>query len=151
MNHPLLILASSRSFTSVICAALGQHPQMYGLPELHLFVADTLAGRERFQARSKFIRRARRALAEGENQLVLELMDVILGARPKNGAARQMRRAALERLAARATNGVEQNIYRGAAAALRGGAPAPTRLTTVRLQFSTTHRSKNERATSCER
>ena len=103
MNHPLLILASSRSFTSVICAALGQHPQMYELPELHLFVADTLAGRERFQARSKFIRRARRALAEGENQLVLELMDVILGARPKNGAARQMRRAALERLAACAT------------------------------------------------
>ena len=54
MKHPLLILASPRSFTSVICAALGQHPQMYGLPELHLFVADTLAGRERFQARSKF-------------------------------------------------------------------------------------------------
>jgi hypothetical protein len=52
--RPLLILAAPRSFTSVVCAALGQHPQMYGLPELHLFVADTLAGRERFQARSKF-------------------------------------------------------------------------------------------------
>ena len=52
--RPLLILASPRSFTSVVCAALGQHPQMYGLPELHLFVSDTLAGRKRFQARSKF-------------------------------------------------------------------------------------------------
>ena len=67
--------------------------------------------------------RARRALAEVGNQLVLELTDLILGARPKNGAARQMRRAALERLAARATNGVEQNIYRRAATALRDGAP----------------------------
>jgi hypothetical protein len=54
MNHPLLILASPRSFTSVICAALGQHPQMYGFPELHLFAPDTLAGRERFQGGSKF-------------------------------------------------------------------------------------------------
>jgi len=69
MNHPLLILASPRSFTSVICAALGQHPQMYELPELHLFVADTLAGRERFQARSKFICRARRALARARINL----------------------------------------------------------------------------------
>jgi hypothetical protein len=40
---PLFILAPPRSFTSIICAMLGQHPQMYGLPELELFGAETMA------------------------------------------------------------------------------------------------------------
>ena len=40
--HPLIILGSPRSFTSLICAMLGQHPQCYGMPELNLFVAETL-------------------------------------------------------------------------------------------------------------
>jgi hypothetical protein len=40
---PLFILAPSYSFTSIVCAMLGQHPQMYGLPELHLFGAGTMA------------------------------------------------------------------------------------------------------------
>lgn len=40
--QPLFILGSPRSFTSLICAMLGQHPQAYGVPELNLFVADTL-------------------------------------------------------------------------------------------------------------
>jgi hypothetical protein len=39
---PLIILGSPRSFTSLICAMLGQHPQAYGVPELNLFLADTL-------------------------------------------------------------------------------------------------------------
>lgn len=39
---PLFILAPPRSSTSIICAMLGQHPQMYGLPELNLFSAETL-------------------------------------------------------------------------------------------------------------
>jgi sulfotransferase family protein len=39
---PLFILAPPRSFTSVVCAMLGQHPQMYGLPETHLFSYETL-------------------------------------------------------------------------------------------------------------
>jgi len=79
----------------------------------------------RAAGRGRSLRRTQRALAAGGNQLVLELTDLILGARPKNGAARQMRRAALERLAPRATNGVEQNIYRGAATTPRDGAPTP--------------------------
>ena len=37
----LFVLAPPRSFTSVTCAMLGQHPQMYSLPEVHLFVAGT--------------------------------------------------------------------------------------------------------------
>ena len=39
---PLFILAPPRSFTSIVCAMLGQHPQLYGLPETNLFGADTM-------------------------------------------------------------------------------------------------------------
>jgi len=38
--EPLFILGAPRSFTSVVCAMLGQHPEMYSLPELHLFVFE---------------------------------------------------------------------------------------------------------------
>jgi len=38
---PLFILAPPRSFTSIICGMLGQHPQLYGLPEVNLMAADT--------------------------------------------------------------------------------------------------------------
>lgn len=37
-SAPLFILGSPRSFTSVICAMLGQHPAHYGVPELNLFI-----------------------------------------------------------------------------------------------------------------
>ena len=33
MTEPLFILAPPRSFTSVVCAMIGNHPQMLGLPE----------------------------------------------------------------------------------------------------------------------
>jgi hypothetical protein len=39
---PLLVLGAPRSFTSVVGAMLGCHPQMYGLPETHLFQCETL-------------------------------------------------------------------------------------------------------------
>lgn len=42
MVEPLFILCPGRSFSSVICGMLGEHPQMYGLPELHLFIKDTV-------------------------------------------------------------------------------------------------------------
>ena len=51
LNHwhelppPLFILAPPRSFTSIVCAMLGQHPQMYGLPEMHLFQVETMTAR----------------------------------------------------------------------------------------------------------
>lgn len=44
MPAPLFILTCMRSYSSLVCAMLGQHPAMYGLPELNLFMADTLAG-----------------------------------------------------------------------------------------------------------
>ncbi|HDH08250.1 MAG TPA: sulfotransferase [Nitrospirae bacterium] len=37
MAAPLFLLAPPRSFTSVINAMIGQHPQTFGLPELNLF------------------------------------------------------------------------------------------------------------------
>ena len=39
---PIFILASPRSFTSLLCAMLGQHPELYGVPELNLFIAEKL-------------------------------------------------------------------------------------------------------------
>lgn len=44
MAHPppLFILASPRSFTSVICGMIGQHPEIFGMPELNLFQAPTV-------------------------------------------------------------------------------------------------------------
>lgn len=39
---PVFILASPRSFTSLVCAMLGQHPQAYGVPEINLFVTKTI-------------------------------------------------------------------------------------------------------------
>src|SRR5437763_8681198 len=39
---PILILGPPCTFSWVICAILGQHPQLYGLPELHLFSAETV-------------------------------------------------------------------------------------------------------------
>lgn len=42
MSEPIFVLAPPRSFSSVFAAMLGQHPEAYGLPELHLFVGDTV-------------------------------------------------------------------------------------------------------------
>ena len=43
VSDPLFVLAPPRSFTSVVGTMLGQHPQMYGLPETHLFGCATMA------------------------------------------------------------------------------------------------------------
>src|SRR5438094_3284306 len=39
----LVILGPPRSFTTIVSALLGQHPQMYGLPEIHLLGAETIS------------------------------------------------------------------------------------------------------------
>jgi hypothetical protein len=41
---PLFILAAPRSFSSVVFGMLGEHPQMHGLPETHLFSEETMDG-----------------------------------------------------------------------------------------------------------
>jgi glyoxylase-like metal-dependent hydrolase (beta-lactamase superfamily II)/ubiquinone/menaquinone biosynthesis C-methylase UbiE len=63
------------------------------------------------------VQRARQALNNGQDQLVLELTDVVLGARPQNQAAQKLRIEALERLGNASPNGVERNIYLTAAEA----------------------------------
>ena len=40
--EPIFILAPPRSFTSLVSTMLGQHPQAYGVPELNLFIGDTI-------------------------------------------------------------------------------------------------------------
>lgn len=41
-RQPLFILCSGRSFSSVVCMAIGQHPDLYGLPEIYLGIVDTV-------------------------------------------------------------------------------------------------------------
>lgn len=41
--HAIFLLAPPRSQSTLACAMFGQHPQMYGLPETHLFSAETVA------------------------------------------------------------------------------------------------------------
>lgn len=42
MPEPLFILCPPRSFSSIVCGIIGQHPQCYGLPELNLFLGEDL-------------------------------------------------------------------------------------------------------------
>jgi hypothetical protein len=42
MAAPIFLLAPPRSYTSLVNAMLGQHPQAFGLPELCLFNVDKL-------------------------------------------------------------------------------------------------------------
>lgn len=42
-TDPVFILAAPRSFSSLVNAMIGQHPQLYGVPELNLFQCETVA------------------------------------------------------------------------------------------------------------
>jgi Sulfotransferase family len=42
MPDPIFILSPPRSYTSVACAMLGQHPDLCGLPEVNLWVTDRM-------------------------------------------------------------------------------------------------------------
>lgn len=42
MQKLLIILSPPRSFSSVVSTMIGEHPDLYGFPELHLFVGDTV-------------------------------------------------------------------------------------------------------------
>ncbi|MEO0973566.1 MAG: sulfotransferase [Pseudomonadota bacterium] len=63
--EPLFILAPPRSFTSVACAMIGNHPEMCGLPETNLFAADTYQELTRlYRLRPRFQHGLLRAVAE---------------------------------------------------------------------------------------
>lgn len=42
MQQPLFILTCMRSFSSVACGMFGQHPQLFGLPEINLALTDKI-------------------------------------------------------------------------------------------------------------
>ena len=63
------------------------------------------------------LRRAEKALDDGQPQLALELTGVILDADPSHRAAHAIRAKALQRLEEAAENTIERNIYRAAARA----------------------------------
>ena len=42
MHQPLIILSPPRSFSSVVSTMIGEHPQLYGFPELLLFSGETI-------------------------------------------------------------------------------------------------------------
>ncbi len=42
MYQPLFILCPGRSFSSVVCSMLGQHSALHGVPEVNLFLTETL-------------------------------------------------------------------------------------------------------------
>lgn len=65
MCSPLFILAPPRSFTSVTCAMIGQHPEMMGLPETNLFARDNYQElMQLFSLRERFAHGLYRAIAE---------------------------------------------------------------------------------------
>ena len=65
MMEPLFILAPPRSFTSVVCAMLGNHPEMLGLPETNLFAAGTMTELKRIHAsRPRFAHGLLRSIAQ---------------------------------------------------------------------------------------
>lgn len=59
---PIFLLAPPRSFTSVVCSIVGQHPELFDSPELNLFRVPTM---------SRFI--ALRRLHMGVNRFVAQL------------------------------------------------------------------------------
>lgn len=65
MSKPLFILAPPRSFTSVICAMIGNHPEMVGLAETNLFAAGTYEELSRiYRVRPRFQHGLLRTVAE---------------------------------------------------------------------------------------
>lgn len=42
IKDPLILLSPPRSFSSVVSTMIGEHPQIYGFPELHLFSGRTV-------------------------------------------------------------------------------------------------------------
>ncbi|MCE0505815.1 sulfotransferase [Roseivivax sp. GX 12232] len=44
MPEPIFLIAPGRSYTSLIGGMIGQHPQVYGMPEISVSHADTIGG-----------------------------------------------------------------------------------------------------------
>lgn len=68
VRQPLFILCPGRSFSSVVCMSIGQHPDLYGLPEIYLGIVDTLDEWLRLPARP-----GRKHMNQGLLRVVAEL------------------------------------------------------------------------------
>jgi hypothetical protein len=65
VRQPLFILAPPRSFTSVVCAMIGNHPEMIGLAETNLFASPTVRElREMHRSRPRFAHGLLRSIAQ---------------------------------------------------------------------------------------
>ena len=51
---PVFILAPPCTFSWAVCAMLGQHPEMYALPELHLFTVETVGAWRELGSKESF-------------------------------------------------------------------------------------------------
>ena len=51
---PVFILAPPCTFSWAVCAMFGQHPQMYALPELHLFTSETVGAWQELSSKESF-------------------------------------------------------------------------------------------------
>lgn len=69
MRPPLFIICPGRSFSSVISAVIGQHPDAFGLPEVNLFRKETV--QELYDAESRVF--SRQANTAGLKRTVAEL------------------------------------------------------------------------------
>jgi alkyl sulfatase BDS1-like metallo-beta-lactamase superfamily hydrolase len=101
-----------------------QYTGWYDFDPAHLAAGDPApferALAEAAGGAAAILQRARKAADEGQLQLALELVETAIAA--GGGAdAHGLRAEVLERLAARATNGVARNIYREAAVLERKG------------------------------
>lgn len=77
--EPLFILAPPFTFSWAICAMLGEHRQMYGLPELHLFSSDTVGGWLDISSRENY---------QMDHGLVRVVADLYFGGQTEHSVAR---------------------------------------------------------------
>lgn len=66
-ESPVFILTCMRSYSSLVCGMLGQHPQLYGLPEVNLFVTDGVG---------ELLDRARKARPSGLHGLLRTIAQI---------------------------------------------------------------------------
>ena len=76
---PVFILAPPCTFSWAVCAMLGQHPQMYALPELHLFTAETVGAWRELGSKESF---------EMDHGLVRAVAELYFGGQTDRAASR---------------------------------------------------------------
>ena len=76
---PIFVLSPPLSFSSFFAAMLGQHPQLYAIPETHLFVAETLqewwdtCAKTSFNMAHGLVRAVAELVYGGQNEITVQL------------------------------------------------------------------------------